>query len=417
MSMSILFKSLKLIDDRVHDPADYIFEGDEIKKVSAQTITSDQLEEIDCSGWLASKGWIDLRCFAGEPGLEHRETLESLGDTLKKSGFVEAVLLPNTVPAIQSKNEVEFIKSKIRNFFTTIHLQGAITKDTLGEDFTDILDMHHHGVRIFGEGTVPLSNSDRMMKALQYLQKFNGILFDHSYDPLLAMFGQMHEGLTSTQIGLKGIPAMAEEVAVKRNIDILKYTGGSLHFQTVSTAGVVEAIRQAKEEGLQVTADVSLYQLLFSDQDLIDFDTNLKVIRPYRGNEDREALIEGLTDGTIDAIVSNHQPLEVDGKQMELDLATYGILGLPTFLHGLIQLEKELGWPMLISKITKGPSKVLQRAETGFDTLTIFDPREEWRFDRYSNPSLSENSPWFNGRLNGRIKFLINKGKLERING
>src|SRR5690606_28138436 len=151
--------------------------------------------------------------------------------------------------------------------------------------------------------------------------------------------------------------------------------------------------------------------------DLIDFDTNLKVIPPYRGNEDREALIEGLTDGTIDAIVSNHQPLEVDAKHMEFDLAAFGMLGLPTFLHGLIQLEKELGWPMLISKITKGPSKVLQRAETGFDTLTIFDPREELCFDCYSNPSLSENSSWFNGRLNGRIKFLIKKGTLELING
>src|SRR5690606_18756600 len=239
----------------------------------------------------------------------------SLGESLKQSGFTEAVLLPNTMPVIQSKNEVEFIRSKVRDFLSTIHLQGAITRDTKGEDFTEILDMHHHGVRVFGDGMVPLSNSDRMMKAIQYLQKFNGILFDHSYDPLLAIFGQMHESLTSTRVGLKGIPSMAEEVAIKKNIDILAYTGGSIHFQTLSTAGAVDAIRKAKRAGLGVTSDVSLYQLLFLDENLIDFDTNLKVMPPFRGLDDREALIEGLKDGTIDAIVSNHQPLEVDRSE------------------------------------------------------------------------------------------------------
>src|SRR5690606_17922172 len=240
MSMSILLKSLQLIDDQVHDPTDYFYDGKVIHKVSNQELSSKELEVVDCTGLLASMGWVDLRCFAGEPGLEHRETLESLNVTLKTSGFTEAVILPNTSPVIQSKSEVEFIKSKFKNFFSTIHLQGAVTRDAQGEDFTEILDMHHHGVRIFGDGIVPLSNSDRMMKTLQYLQKFEGILFDHSYDPLLALFGQMHEGLTSTMIGLKGIASMAEEVAVKKNIDILRYTGGSIHFQTVSTAGAIK---------------------------------------------------------------------------------------------------------------------------------------------------------------------------------
>src|SRR5690606_10706008 len=206
----------------------------------------------------------------------------------------EAVILPNTLPAIQSKNDVVFIKSRVKDFFTTIHIQAAVTMDTNGEDLTEILDIHHQGVMIFGEGIIPLSNSDRMVKILQYLQKFDGILFDHSYDPLLSVFGQMHEGITSTQLGIKGIPAIAEEVAVQKNIRILDYTGGSVHFQTVSTAGAVEKIREAKKAGLKVSSDVSLYQLLFTDADLEDFDTNLKVIPPFRGKEDRKALIEGL---------------------------------------------------------------------------------------------------------------------------
>jgi dihydroorotase len=415
--MSILFKSLQLIDGQVQDAADYLFENNGIRKVSGGEFSSPDVSVIDCTGLMASEGWIDLRCFAGEPGWEQRETLESLGNGLKKGGFAEAVLLPNTLPAIQSKSDVEFVKTKVKDFFSTIHLQGAVTRDTKGEDFTEILDMHHYGVRIFGDGTVPLSNSDRMMKALQYLQKFDGILFDHSYDPLLAIFGQIHEGLTSTRIGLKGIPPMAEEIAVKKNIDILKYTAGSLHFQTISTAGAVHAIRKAKAEGLRVTCDVSLYQLLFTDEDLIDFDTNLKVMPPFRGDADRESLIEGLKDGTIDAIVSNHQPLEVDAKHMEFDLAAFGMAGLSTFLPGMVLVEKELGWPLLIEKVTKGPAKVLRKNTNGLTSLTIFDPTEEWVYDRHTNPSLSHNSPWFNTRMKGRVKFIINNGKFEQVNG
>lgn len=414
--MPILFKSLRLIDGQVHEAADYLLENNEIRKASGD-FTSPEVRVVDCAGLMASEGWIDLRCLAGEPGLEHRETLESLRDALMRGGFAEAVLLPNTLPSIQSKNEVEFVRSKVKDFFSTIHIQGAITRDTKGEDFTEILDMHHHGVYVFGDGTVPLSNSDRMMKALQYLQKFDGILFDHSYDPLLAIFGQMHEGLTSTLIGLKGIPSLAEEVAVKKNIDILKYTGGSLHFQTISTARVVDIIREAKAAELRVTCDVSLYQLLFLDEDLMNFDTNLKVIPPFRGTADRDALIEGLKDGTIDAIVSNHQPLEVDAKHMEFDLAAFGMAGLSTFLPGLVLLERKLGWPLLIDKITKGPSKVLRKNKSDLTSLTIFDPEEEWFYDHRSNPSLSHNSPWFRTPLKGRVKYVVNNGKFEQVNG
>lgn len=415
--MSILFKSLRLIDGQIHEAADYLFENNGIRRVPVGEIASTEVREVDCTGLMASEGWIDLRCLAGEPGLEQRETLESLGESLKNSGFTEAVLLPNTHPTIQSKNEVEFVRSKVKDFFSTIHLQGAVTKDTKGEDFTEILDMHHHGVLVFGDGTVPLSNSDRMMKALQYLQKFEGILFDHSYDPLLAVFGQMHEGLVSTRIGLKGIPSLAEEVAVKKNIDILKYTGGSLHFQTISTAGVVDVIREAKAAGLMVTCDVSLYQLLFTDEDLIDFNTNLKVLPPFRSATDKQALIEGLVDGTIDAIVSNHQPLEVDAKHMEFDVSAFGMAGLSTFLPGLCVLANELGWPLLVDKITKGPSRVLRKNKDNFTSLTIFDPEEEWFYDRRTNPSLSHNSPWYETQLKGRVKYVINNGRFEQVNG
>jgi dihydroorotase len=413
--MSILFKSLRLIEgDLVHPASDFYYDGKEIRETN-ENLQRGNPEIIDCKDYLASRGWIDLRCFVGEPGLEHRETLESLGNTLKASGFSEAVILPNTYPAIQSKNEVEFIKSRVKDVFPTIHIQAAVTIDTKGEDLTEILDIHHQGVRVFGEGNIPLSNSDRMVKVLQYLQKFDGLLFDHSYDPLLALFGHMHEGFTSTKLGIKGIPSIAEEIAVLKNIEILKYAGGSLHLQTISTAGAVKGIREAKNAGLKVTSDVSLYQLLFSDEDLEDFDTHLKVIPPYRGETDREELIAGLKDGTIDAIVSNHQPQDFDSKHMEFDMASFGMSGLQTFVSGLVQLEKELGWPLLIQKITSGPAKVLGKENEALTSITIFDPSEEWKYNRMSNQSLSNNSPWFNTTLRGKVKFVINNGKFERI--
>ncbi|WP_200980187.1 dihydroorotase [Echinicola sp. 20G] len=414
--MAVLLKSLRLIQkDSIKPPLNYLYDGKEFKLYEG---SEEGVEEIiDCSGYLGSSGWIDLRCGVGEPGFEYQETLESLGEALRFSGFTQAVVLPNTSPVIQSKNEVEFIKNKVSRFITDIHIQAAVTKDVKGEDLTEILDINHHGVNIFGDGIVPLSNSDRMMKVLQYLQKFNGILFDQSYDPLLAIFGQMHEGYPSTVMGMKGIPSLSEEVAIKKNIDILRYAGGSLHFQTVSTAKGVEAIRQAKAEGLKVSADVSLYQLLFSDDDLLEYDTNLKVLPPFRGKEDQEALVAGLKDGTIDAIVSNHQARDYDAKHMEFDLADFGMSGLQTFLPGMVQLEKELGWPLLIEKVTFGPSKIINSPKSQSESLTIFDPNEEWLFNRSSNKSLSSNSPYFNKTLKGKVKLVINKGEIARLDG
>jgi dihydroorotase len=352
---------------------------------------------------------------SGEPGEEYRESLDSLGELLAASGFTKAVLMPNTKPAIQTKNEIQFVQSKAKHWLSDLVIQAAATKDCKGEDFTDILDLHHEGAFVFGDGTHPISNPDRLLKILQYLQKFDGLLFDQTYDPYLALFGQMHEGIASTRLGMKGIPNLSEEIAVYRNLEILRYAGGRLHLQTISTNGAVEKIREAKKDGLKVTADVSLYQLLFSDEDMTTFDTNLKVMPPFRGKEDRKALIKGLKDGTIDAIVSNHQPQDFDSKFMEFDLAAFGMSGLQTFLPGMSKLADELTWPLLISKITEGPAKVLGLDAAKIENLTIFDPEESWVFDQKSNKSLSANTPWFNTTLKGKVKFVINKGRFVKI--
>lgn len=413
--MSILFRGLRLVNSNgLSQPKDYVFEKGEFTLI-ANSNSSEFNEEINANGWLLSDGWIDLRCSMGEPGHEYKESIESLADSLVSSGFCAGVIQPNTHPTIQSKGDVEYILNRAKQFTPEFVIQGAVTKDTAGEDFTEILDMNFQsGVKIFGEGVKPLSNGDRFMKVNQYLQKFDGILFDHSYDPLLAIFGQMHEGENSTMLGVKGIPNLAEDVAIQRNIEILKYTGGRVHFQTVSSAKTVDLIRKAKAEGLRVTSDISIYQLIFFDHDLMDFDPNLKVLPPFRGDLDRKALIDGLNDGTIDAIVSNHQPEDFDSKFMEFDLAHFGMAGLQTFLPALVRLEAELGWGLLIDKITKGPKSILPQELT--DSWTIFDPESTWTYNEKTNKSLSSNNPWFGKELKGKVKYVIQKGQLIEVN-
>ena len=411
--MSILFQGLKMITSSgIQKAQDFIFQEGKLIPAANEDY-SKSYDVLDCSGLFASQGWIDLRCGLGEPGLEYKETIHSLCESLTVSGFAGAVVMPNTEPVIQSKNEVDYLLNKSKKYKTELYVQGAVTKDTDGENLTEILDMHHQSdVTIFGDGTRTLANGDRLMKILQYLQKFNGVLFDHAYDPLLAIFGQMHEGDHSTRLGMKGIPNLAEDVAIQRNIEILKYSGGRLHFQTVSTAKGVELIRAAKKEGLNITCDVSIYQLIFTDQDLLDFNPDYKVKPPFRGEKDRSALIEGLKDGTIDAIVSNHQPQDYDSKFMEFDLAAFGMIGLQTFLPAMVKLESELSWEILIQKVTEAPRSIIQKKN---DSWTIFDPNEKWTYSRKSNKSLSQNSPWFGQELTGKVKFVIQKGELIKI--
>ncbi len=408
--MAVLLKNLRLIQGGViSEPKNYTFENGSMEEVLGSD-SGKFNEEIDCSSFFASKGWIDLRCGLGEPGQEYRETVESLCQSLTTSGFSQALVMPNTDPVIQSKNEVDFVLNKAKRYPVQLHVMGAVTKNASGEDLTEILDMHFQsGLRFFGDGTKTLANSDRYMKIMQYLQKFDGILFDHAYDPLLGIFGQMHEGEISTKLGMKGIPNLAEDVAIQRNLEILKYSGGRVHFQTVNTAKGVDLIRKAKAEGFDVTADVSIYQLIFSDSDLVTFDSNYKVKPPFRGSEDRKVLIKGLKDGTIDAIVSNHQPQDFDSKFAEFDLAAFGMAGLQTFLPALVKLSKELSWGLLIEKITTEPARILSASNPSW---TIFDPSEKWIYNEKSNLSLSANNPWFGTELTGKVKYVFQKGHL-----
>jgi len=375
---------------------------------------------IDCAGYVLTPGWFDMRASFCDPGYEHKEDLNSGCRSAAAGGFTEVALMPNTRPVIQTKDAISYIRNVSSGYVTRIHPTAALTLSCKGKELTEILDLHAAGAIAFTDGENPIWHTDILLKALQYVQKFDGLVIDRPEDKLLTAFGSMNEGITSTRQGLKGMPTLAEELNIERNLSILEYTGGKIHFSAISSGGSVELIKRAKEKGLQVTCDVSAYQLLFEDKKISDFDTNFKVNPPLRTSIDIEALKHGIRDGVIDAIVSSHIPQDEESKKLEFDLAEFGMIGLQTVLPIFKKIEKDLPLSLLIEKLTNGPRDVLGMENPTIEegqsiNLTLFDPEEEWIYDETTNQSKSRNSPLFGEKLTGKVKgvFLEEKAEIE----
>ncbi len=372
---------------------------------------------IDKPGLLCSSSWFDMRVFSGEPGEEYREDLESLSSALASGGFGGALLMPNTHPVLQNKSDFSSIFAKNTDKASVIYPASAVTINCDGENLNEMLDVHHVGVPAFTDGTQPIWNSDILVKSLQYLQKFNGLLINFPQDKNLAMFGQMSEGIVSTGLGLKGIPHLAEELMIQRDLELLKYAGGKIHFTCISSAKSVDLIRKAKKEGLDVTCDVNIHHLILDDTHLESFDANYKVSPPLRTQKDIKALIKGINDGTIDVIVSSHQPYDKDHKQLEFDYAEFGMMGTQILfsLYGKF-LQDKIELPTFINCITHNPKTILNLQtspmEEGQDAdITIFSLEDEWAFDQDSNRSKSDNSPFFGQRFKAKALAVFNNGQ------
>ncbi|PTX21034.1 dihydroorotase [Pontibacter mucosus] len=371
---------------------------------------------VAANGLCVSAGWVDLQAFTGEPGLEHKEDLESLALAAAAGGFTEVLLLPNTEPVVQTKGAINFIKSKSLSLPVTLLPAAAITVNAEGKDLTEMIDLHQSGAVAFTDGTSPLQGADVLLKALQYMQPFNAVLMNRPEHRRLTENGQMHEGEASTRLGMKGIPALAEEVTVVRDLQLLRYAGGKLHFSLISTGAAVEAIRKAKAEGLQVTCDVASYQVAFTDETIEPFDTNYKVTPPFRSEADAAAIKEGLLDGTIDAVVSAHMPQDVEAKKLEFDLAEFGIINLET-AFAVANTSMELPLEVLIEKLTTNPRRILGLPEAILKVgeaanLTLFSPEQVWVSAVEQSKSKSHNSPFFGRELKGKVLGTIHKGQL-----
>ena len=385
-----------------------------ITEIGDKNYTADKI--IDAEGMYLSIGWFDLGAYVGDPGLEHKEDLSSLAKAAAAGGFTHVAVLPNTYPTVQTKNEVSYITQGNDTRLVQIHVLASVTKGNKGEELTEMIDLHEAGAVGFTDGLKSVWHTDIFLKSLQYLQKFDGLLIDHPEDNWLNMFGQIHEGVNSTMLGLKGMPRIAEEVAVSKNLELLNYAGGRLHFARVSTAKTVELIKAAKKKGLNVSCDVTGYQALLDDSLLMDFDTNYKVNPPLREKSDNEALIKALKDGTIDVLVTGHVPQDDESKFLEFDLADFGMINMQTFASQLTALSKWVEMEDLLEKITTAPRNLLKLEIPKIEVdekacLTLFDPNADWTFDKDTNYSKAKNSPWLDTILKGKAIAVFNNSK------
>ncbi len=407
---TILIKSAKIIDSKSPyngEIMDVLITDGEIQKI-AKEIHSD-FEKIEGGNLHVSPSFTDIGTQICDPGLEHREDLESASKAAKAGGYGTIACFPNTAPTLHSKSQIQYIVKNSRYLPTDFLPIGAVTENCKGKDITEMYDMQASGAVAFSDGYIPIQDSGMMLRALQYVKPFDGVIINHPQDKSTALGGELHEGIISTQLGLKGIPSLSEELMITRDIYLSEYTDSKVHIHNISTAKGVHLVREAKARGLKVTCGVAVLNLIFTDDELLNFNTNFKVLPPLREKSDLEALRNGLKDGTIDCITTNHTPWEQESKDLEFLYAKFGAIGLET-TFGLLckHLLGEFSLGEIINLISHHPKSVLGLASEHIQegntlSLTIFNPEEEYLFEESMIQSKSRNSPSIGKKLKGRI--------------
>ena len=387
-----------------------------IEKIGKR-LRAEKAKVFDAGGAYLSAGWLDIGTLVGDPGYEHREDFKSVEKAALAGGYTSLACLPNTQPAIHSKSEVLYIKSRSENSAVDFLPIGAVSENCEGKDITEMYDMRAAGAVAFSDGKNPVQDSGMMMRALQYVQPFDGVVINQPLDKNVAKGGELHEGMVSTSLGLRGIPGMAEELIVQRDIYLSEYTDSNLHLLNISTAESVRLVRLAKKKGVKVTASVAAMNLVYTDDALTGFESNFKVLPPLRSEKDRKALVEGLKDGTIDCITTNHTPLEAESKNLEFLYADFGAIGLQTSFSLACQALKDISPEKIVAKFTEGPHQVLHKtlpsiSEGAAAKLTIFDPSKEWVLDQKAILSKSKNSPFIGQTMKGKVLAVISGRKL-----
>jgi dihydroorotase len=423
--MQLLIKNATLIHpNSKHDGAvaDIFIKNGKIEDVGT-ALNAEGVQVFDAKGACVSPGWLDLGTLVGDPGFEHREDFASVEKAAAAGGYTAIACLPNTAPAIHSKSEVQYVRSRSETSIVDFLPIGAVSHDCQGKDITEMYDMQAAGAVAFSDGKKSVQDSGLMLRALQYVQPFSGVVFNRPHDRTMAPGGQLHEGVMSTSLGMKGLPSLAEEVMLRRDIYLAEYTGSRLHALNISTAGSVDLVRDAKARGLQVTASTAAMNLACDDHLLHDFDPNFKVMPPIRELADMEALRAGLADGTIDCITSNHTPLDPEAKNLEFPFADFGAIGLETaFGLSWMHMNGMLSVSQLVERLAILPRKILglPEAKIGPGTpanLTIFDPTMEWTFAKKDIFSKSKNTPFVGWRLRGKVLGVVNKGRFWKAEG
>lgn len=415
--MNLLIKSAIIIESNnlLHKKQqDLLIENGIITKIQT-TIKNDKgYKEISLDNLHISSGWFDTSVCFGEPGYEERETIINGLNTAAKSGFTAVAVNSNTYPKIDNKAAVEFLINKGNTCTTQLYPIGNLTKNGEGLDMAELYDMQNSGAIAFSDYNAPIENANLTKVALLYAQNFNGLILSFPQDNSIARDGLANEGENSTLLGLKGLPSLAEELQISRDLFLLEYTGGKLHIPTISTAKSVQLIAQAKEKGLDVSCSVTAHHLTLTDAELHGFNSNARVTPPLRTSIDTNALIQGILDGVIDIITSDHNPIDVEHKKVEFDNAQPGTIGLESLFGAINQV---LDLEVLVNALTNNPRNRFGIENSTISVgepadLTLFNPNSEYTFDESHISSTSKNSIFLNKKMKGNVYGVYSKKQL-----
>jgi dihydroorotase len=418
--MKVLLKQAYITDplsSHLGTIQDILVENGVIREI-ATAIPDDQAEKLITGKELfVSPGWVDIFSNFAEPGYEFKETLDTGSSAAAAGGFTDVFLIPGTNPVTDSKSQVEYLRQRSVSLPVNIWPIGAITHNLEGKHLAEMYDMQNSGAVAFSDGLRPVQSAGVLVKALQYVKAFEGVVIQIPDDTSIAPNGLIHEGIISTQLGLPGRPLMSEELIIARDIKLARYTGSRIHFTGVTSPKSIEYIKRAKAAGLQVTCSVTPYHLFFSDEDLQHYDTNLKVYPPLRPHAVSDQLKEAVLDGTVDCISSHHLPHEYDSKVLEFEHAKYGMSGLETSYAVIQTLFPSLP-PLSVYNLFGGNArKIFKMEQPRIEKnepalLTIFSPREKWQFKLSLSKSKSKNSAFGDHIFTGKPKAIIRRDRL-----
>jgi dihydroorotase len=419
--LKILLKEVKIVDkaSRYNGQVLDILVEDGVVAQMAESIETEADEVFEMKTSCVSVGWCDMRIHNTLLGNEHKEDAQSLAQAAIAGGYTHIALLPNGSPVVQSKELLGYIRNVSDTLPISLLPMAAATDGCHGKDIVEYLDLHAAGAVAFTDGSHTVDDFGSICKILLYLQQIDGLFVNHPTDNKLNLHGQMHEGLESNLLGLKGMPAFAEASSIKRHLEIMEYLGvkSKVHFTMITTKEALDLIREAKKQGHKITCDVSAQHLVYTDEQLRTFDSNYKVMPPFRTTDCRDALWAGLLDGTVDAVVSDHCPHDPEAKNVEYDQAEYGIIGIETVFAILCKYNKALNYNTIVEKLSTNPRKILGlpklKIEEGQEAVfTIFNTNLKWTPSIENKKSKAANSPIFGTELSGKAIAILNKGKL-----
>lgn len=413
--MKILIKQARITDPRSpHNGqiTDILISNGQISRIE-NSITEDDAQIIDAKDAYLSPGWVDVFANFADPGFEYKETLESGAMAAAAGGYTDVLVIPNTKPILQNKAAVEYITSNSRHLPVTIHPIGAITRNTEGKELAEMYDMKWSGAAAFSDGIHCVQSSGLLVKALQYVKAFDGVIIQLPDDKSVNPPGLINEGIVSTQLGLAGKPAMAEELIVERDISLAEYTNSRLHLTGISTRKSAEYVKKGKDTGIPVSCSVTPYHLWFCDNDMTSYDTRLKVNPPLRTAADRDALKEAVLNGTVDCLASHHLPHEFDSKVIEFEYAQFGMTGLQTAYAALNTAVEGITPERCVEMLAIAPRNIFSLdpaviAVGNTAKLTLFQPGKEWTFTEEQVVSKSTNTAFLGKTFKGKVTATVN---------